>query len=247
MSDITWDFLFTRIENDPIKHLGGLSPHLLSAYFSGYELARSFHRREEIGGDLSLGRFGRWFTKHAYAGPQGYASFCVLLTDTEEDALKLFFEFRKLASKDIAELEPATTISQETRLSIVEFLKMDAIRKRPAMYFSNDYWLPQMWAMCNGYVVAEQDIGKESSDARTLLAFERWIWERYPFAEGKNWGKLFQFLAMGVLLGSLELFYDEFELFLDGGSTTDKTQRFQKFLDDAVASALANDKDNGQS
>jgi hypothetical protein len=75
-----------------------------------------------------------------------------------------------------------------------------------------------------------------------LAAFERWVWERFPFAEGKNWGKLFQFLALDVPANALELFFDNFDLFLEGGSPKDNTRRFQSLLDEAVKSVLADQK-----
>lgn len=226
-----------------MKHLGGFSPRLLYPYFMGYEHALSFHEKGQLSGDLSLYQFSRWFTEHAYGGPQGFASFCLLLTDTDEDGLKLFFEFRKLSKKDLASLESSPALSLDMKISILEFLKMDAIRERPAMYFGNGEWLTQMWAMCNGYVDAEQDIGaKNSPDAQKLKAFEIWLWDRFPFAEGKNWGKLFQFLALEVNSNALELFFDNLDLFLDGASPKDNSKRFQQFLDDAVASVLENQK-----
>lgn len=93
--------------------------------------------------------------------------------------------------------------------------------------------------MWNGYLHAEKDAGiSDSVDGSTFKAFEKWLWERYSFADGKSWGRLFEFLSLGVNEKALEDFYGHLELFLSGGSAKDHTKRFQQFLDEAVASAL---------
>lgn len=97
---ITHELLFERIKQDPVKHLGGCSPSFIFPYFGGYEHARRFHGKPDVAGRLSLRQFGKWFCEKAYGGPQGFARYCILLTDTDETALELFYEFRKLALKD---------------------------------------------------------------------------------------------------------------------------------------------------
>lgn len=240
--EITCEILLERIEADPIKHLGGYSPKLIYTYFAGYEHARNFHSWSKIGGQLSMSQFNDWFMNNAYRGPQGWASFCELLTDTEEEALKLFFEFRKLAKKAVgAAGEHNDTVSgtSETKLSMIELITADAIRNRPAMYFGNSHWTTGMWAMWHGYVSAEKDMDVENSpDCIKFTGFQKWLWERHPFAKDKNWGKLFQFLGMDVNANALEQFYDHLDLFLEEESPTAHTKRFQEFLDVAVAAAL---------
>lgn len=236
---ITWDALLDRIEADPITHLGGFSPELLHAYFMGYEHALSFHEKGKIEGSPSLFQFGRWFAEHAYAGPQGFARFCSLLTQSEENALKLFFEFRKLSKKDLASLKEPPQDPSEMTMSLLEFLKLDVVRTRPVMYFGSDECVTRLWAMTKGYTDAEDDIGiSNSADAQALKAFDEWISERFPFAQGANWGKLFHFLALCRNSKGYELFFDNFDLFLEGGSPKDHTKRFQKFLDEVVDSVV---------
>lgn len=52
-----------------------------------------------------------------------------------------------------------------------------------------------------------------------------------------NFGKLFQFLALDVQANALENFFDHLDLYLGGGAPDAHTERFQSFLDEAVASA----------
>jgi hypothetical protein len=237
--EVTWDILFSRIETDPVRYLGGYSPSLLYPYFDGYEHSRRFHNVPEISGELSLNQINQWFIDHAYAGPQGFASFCELLTDTDDKALQLFFEFRKLARKDVSKLKKGSWGVDETKLTFLELVQSARMRTRPALYFGNKHWITGIWSMWKGYIEAECDTGiKVSADNLSFYSFEQWLWERYPFAEGKNWGRLFEFLALGSNVKALEEFYDHIELFLIGGSPKDHTGRCQKFLDQAVASAL---------
>jgi hypothetical protein len=233
--NITWDALFERIEGDPPEHLGGYSPGLLGQYFSGYEHALRFHSRQPIVGELGLWQFSQWFADHV---SPGYAGVCLLQTDSDVEALELFFEFRKLARADISTLPLDDKDWNYESLSMLDLIQHpDAMRLRPAMYFGNSLWTLRLWAMWNGYVEAEKDIGIEASrDTRVFFEFSNWLGERYPFAEGKNWGKLFQFLALDVHAAALENFYDHLELFLEGGAPEDHTKRFQTFLDEAVAS-----------
>lgn len=235
--EITWDALLERIKSDPPKHLGGFSPQLLGSYFFGYEHGLAFHSRPQIDGELSLYQLNEWFIRHICPGPQNYASICLLQMDSEEEALELFFEFRKLAKKDIAKLPAGSWKLNVESLSVLGLIRSDAIQARPAMYFGSGAWTCHLWTMWNGYVEAEKDIGIENSrDATVFMEFSKWLDERYPFAEGKNWGKLFQFLALDVHATALENFYDHLELFLEGGAPQDHTKRFQAFLDEAVAS-----------
>jgi len=237
---VTWNSLFERIENDPLPHIGGFSPRLINSYFCGYEQARSFHNLPKIEGGLSLHQINRWFIDHAYKGPQGCASFCLLLTETESEALKLFFEFRRLAQKDKLSLETETeAVGAEDAWSMLDLLRSEAVRNRPAMYFGNEQWIQTLWAWWNGYVEAEREAGIENSaDAAAFAGFDKWMGERYSFAHGANWGKIFEFLAMSNNASAFENFSDHLELFLEGGSPKEHTKRFQQFLDDAVAAAL---------
>ncbi|MBP7376538.1 MAG: hypothetical protein KA956_08660, partial [Pyrinomonadaceae bacterium] len=197
---------------------------------------------------LTMGDFNQWFIKNAWAGPQGWASYCEMLTDTEEEALRLFFEFRKLATKPVSSASDEGTVTviraaPEGKLSMIGLITSDAIRRRPGMYLGNCNWTSRMWSMWNGYVIADQDMGiVDSPDAVMFKEFQVWLWKRYPFGEKTHWGKLFQFLGMDVNANVLEQFYDHFDLFLEGSPPDSNTKRFQEFLDGAVAAAMKNQK-----
>jgi hypothetical protein len=237
---ITWDNLLERIKDAPLEHLGGFSPRLVLAYFFGYDLALQFHGHQEIEGTFGLYEFNRWFISKAYAGPQGWASYCLLLTNTNEDALDLFFEFRRLAkASDWADEDRLQSSPPDHRLSFLELLHSDGLRERPAMYFGNTEWIRAIWAMWNGYVWAEQDIGvKDSVDAEAFRGFQDWLKQRFGFAQDSNFGKIFEFNALDINEKALQDFFDHLEIFLEGSAPDGRTKRFQSFLDDAVAAAL---------
>ena len=50
--------------------------------------------------------------------------------------------------------------------TLIEFLLNTPIRERPAMYFGNHRWISSLWAMCNGFLWAEKDLGIESSSTK---------------------------------------------------------------------------------
>lgn len=235
---ITWDNLLERIKDQPVEHLGGFSPRLLSHYFTGYGHALQFHRHLPIQGAMGLFEFSRWFSSHAYAGPPGWTSYCLLLTTTEEAAIELFFEFRQIAkTSDWTEEHRSVSPPTNGTPSFMELLRSDALRDRPAMYFGNWGWVQGIWAMWHGYVSAERDIGAaESIEVDTFRGFEEWLKKRFEFAQGANFGKIFEFLSLGVKEKALELFFDHLEIFLDGCPPNQHTNRFQALLDVAVES-----------
>ena len=238
--EITWDNLLERIKDRPLEHLGGLSPRLLDAYFIDYSEARQFHGHQEIQGTFGLFEFNRWFVSNAYAGPQGWASYCLLLTNTDEEALDLFFEFRRLAKASDWAVEYRFPLAPtDHKPSFLALIQSDALRKRPAMYFGNTNWIRAIWAMWSGYVWAEQDIGfKNSIDSDTFRGFQDWLKQRFGFAQDANFGKIFEFISLDIKEKALEDFFDHLELFLEGSPPEAPTKRFQSFLDDAVAAAL---------
>lgn len=238
--EITWKDLLARIQDDPLAHLGGLSPELLYPYVNGYDHALRIHSKNGIRGEQGLWDFNRWFMSHAYRGPQGWASYCVLLTDTDEEALDLFFEFYGLFIKsDWKKEDPTPTADRDIAMSMLDLLKSDAVRTRPAMYFGNDLWLRSLWAMWNGYIWAEKDASVESSpDNEVFVGFQEWINQRFEFTRGANWGKVFDFLALNHKEKALENFFDHFDLYLEGAPPDARTSRFQTWLDEALANAL---------
>jgi hypothetical protein len=184
--------------------------------------------------------FSRWFIAKAYAGPQGWASYCVLLTDNEEQALELFYEFRRIAKKskwkDEDPFQPGTP---DMHISVLDLIKTDVIRQRPAMYFGNSGWLSGFWALWSGYVWAESDMGIDTSpDRDAFTGFQDWLGRRFEFAQGANFGKLFDFLALDVQTKAWENFLDHLDLFFEGAPPDARTKRFQNLLDEAVTAAL---------
>jgi hypothetical protein len=245
---ITHEFLFERVREDPTGHLGGYSPKLLRAYFMGYDNARRFHGRSPIEGLLALNEFSKWFSDNVYGGREGFAAFCHLFADSEEKALELFFEFRELRLKEMEATPPAETVEPSGRtddpdqehISVTSLTLHETMRTKTALYFGNGSWLRGMWAMWSGYVWSERDMGIESSqDAQHFHNFQNWIKERYPFSSGTNWGKVMEFLGIGRDENAREQFYDHFELFLEGAPPDAQTKSMKEW----IAACLADVKE----
>lgn len=240
--EITWNNLLARIKADPLSHLGGVSPRLLDPYFVGYGYALRFHEKGDIQGEYGVWDFNRWFASRVYGGPQGWASYCVLLTNLDEEALDLFFEFHHLFIKSgWRNVGPESSFAT-SEISMLDLLKSDAVRTRPAMYFGNDLWLPSLWAMWNGYVWAEKDTSVQSPDQAAFVGFQDWLDRRFEFEQRPNFAKIFDFKALNVNEKALEDFFDHFDLYLTGAPPDTRTSKYQAFLDEAVGAILKDQK-----
>ena len=236
--EVNYELLFDRIKADPIAHLGSFSPSVIYPYFEGYKLARRKHGFGEISGRMSLFQFGRWFSDKVSSGSHNCSSICLLKTDTEEEALALFFEFHRIAIKEFTESqaeEPGQQTTDEVK-ALAEWILHDSMRTRPVLYFGNTDWLRSMWALCSGYIWAEIDLGINGSEDQNIFTnFQTWLDKRYSFAEGANWGKLFTFLGMDSNQKAYGKFYDDFELFLEGGTPDSSTKRMQEWIEESIA------------
>ncbi len=152
-------------------------------------------------------------------------SLCLLLTNGEREAFDLYFELYDGALEECKdklticnqEQRPINPDEIEKSSTLISFLLEAPLRERPAMYFGSHSWIGSLWAMCNGFLWAEKDMGIEnSSDAVSMELFQLWLDDRYPIAKGTNWSKLFDFLALHSNSGALKEFYEHFEMFLEG-------------------------------
>ncbi len=237
--DITYESLFERIRESPLEHIGGYSPQLIFSYFVGYE-----HGIRHYGKPAPKG-FGPheqrlWSLQTPNANP---ASVSELMTDTDADAFDLFFAFYRRALDNPKEIQPGTVEYEKIDQTLTEFVLGESIRKRPAMYFGNEKWLPNLWAFCSGYLWAERDMGiTDSADRQTFNGFQAWLDERYPFAKGRNWGKLMSYLGLGSSRQALDKFYDHFETFLEGTPPDGQTKQCREW----IQAVLENVKERGE-
>ncbi|MCW1924978.1 hypothetical protein OKA05_20615 [Luteolibacter arcticus] len=94
---------------------------------------------------------------------------------------------------------------------------MEAIRKRPGMYFGNDAAASHLWSMLSGCSWAEMDTTGKPGKAHAFQAlFQSWIEERFPFSNGIPWHRTFHFVSLGSAERSLSTFFDHFDLFQSG-------------------------------
>lgn len=242
-----YETLLFRIKDDPIAHLGRCEVDYISSYFIGYEVARRAWQQTEVPRRLDWEKFRAWQESKVHLCNQNLESFCRLLTDSEETAFNLFFALFETALKENEnklvdhkfEIKQIRQYDTEKKLRLIDFIRDPEFRKRPAMYFGNNGWLGSFWAMCNGFVWAEKDMGLvNSSDATTLRKFQTWLDERYPIGKGRNWGRLLDFLALHSNQGGFDQFYEEFEMFLAGEPPDASPQ----WIKEAVESALKNQR-----
>ena len=225
MPDYEW--LLERIRQSPKEHLGQISVSRIDSYINGYDDARRFWGLPAVHRRLSWDRFREWQESKFHLCSQNIQSLCILVSEDEQQAFELFFYFNDMALNECkADLiikddlvdknfDPTKAVKVTT---LVEFiLNPEGIRKRPAMYFGNSLILSGLWAMCNGFLWAEKDLGiTDSSDAINFELFQIWLDERYPIAKGQNWDKLFYFNAINSENRALDQFYENSEMFLEG-------------------------------
>lgn len=214
----------------------------------GYDFARKFWGLPDVHRRLSWDKFREWQESKFHLCRQNLQSFCILVCEDEKQAFDLFFHFSDMAldeceadlviKEDLAgkNFNPTKAVKSTTLIEFI--LNPEGIRKRPAMYFGNNQ-VSGMWAMCNGFLWAEKDLGiTDSSDAMNLELFQLWLDERYPFAKGQSWDKLFYFEGLGSESNGLEQFYENFEMFLEG-KTSDAPPRW---IETAIENILKNQK-----
>lgn len=221
-----YESLLERIRNSPHKHLGRRSVSEINPYISGYDTARISWGLPNVPRRLGFERYRRWVESKVHLCRQNLESFCLLLTEDEREAFDLFFELHDAALDECEtdlvlpedfESRNFTQSSATKSGTLVEFILNETMKTKPALYFGNHRWVSGLWALCNGFLWAERDLGvRDSSDAMNLELFQLWIDERYPIAKGQTWDKLFYFNAIHSERWALEQFYENFEMFLAG-------------------------------
>lgn len=222
---IEYESLLYRIRENPIEHLGRRSINEIQSYFFGYGVARQFWQQPKVSYRISRERFREWLDSKVHLCRQNMESLCLLLTDDESQAFDLYFELYDSAleecKKDLTICnqvqKPINSEKVKKSSTLIEFILQSPFKERPAMYFGNYRWITSLWAMCNGFIWAEKDMGIEnSSDAMNLELFQFWLDERYPIAKSRNWDRLFDFLGLHSNSSALKEFYENFEMFMEG-------------------------------
>ncbi len=245
---IDYESLLDRVRQNPYEHLGRCSVSEIYPYFIGYDIARKNWGLSEIHYQFDRDEFRDWIESKVHLCNKNLQTFCLLMTETEKEAFNLYFEFYDLAieeckvnltiNKEISDAEFNLNISEKSA-TLVDFILNEEFRKRPAMYFGNHRKVSGLWAMCNGFLWAEKDLGiEDSSDAINLEMFQLWIDERYPIAKGKPWDKIFFYNALNSDDRALKEFYDHFEMFLEGK----KSDAPPRWVEIAIESIKKNEK-----
>lgn len=230
-----YEFLLGRIRQSPYEQLGRRSVSEINPYIIGYDTARNCWGLPPVPRRLNLERFRQWVDSKVHLCRQNLQSFCLLLTEDEREAFDLFFELHNAAleeCKDDLVLQEDLESKNFNQASImksgtlVDFILNELMKTKPALYFGNHRWVSGLWALCNGFLWAERDLGiTDSSDAMNMELFQFWIDERYPIAKGKTWDKIFYFNAIHSESWALKQFYENFEMFL-GGKKPDSPPRW---------------------
>ena len=141
-----------------------------------------------------------------------FSSFISLHSQSEEEALDWFFSI----------IEKYAASSMPTDKSDIPFSEpliclMTDIRKRPNMYFGNStpshiftYLLGASWA--------EKDNNQEPIITNSLINFQSWVEKRYPYSKNCPWHKTYETSNPNVDNYPVEVFFNDFDLFLNGHS-----------------------------
>jgi hypothetical protein len=241
--------LHDRLRDDPVAHLGQKSVNLIMAYELGYELGQRRWGVPLLRSDVSWGAMQQWveqkFKWTAEMGcRQNAVSFALLMSVDEQSAFDFYLEMRADAAKELATVENTDTDSvQFAKTELVEFINSDQFRPRPSMWLGGKS-LDALWALCSGYIWAERDIGISASAAQYFVTqFQQWIEDRHPFAKGRPWNRILNFLALNSPDSAWSSFYDALDCFLAGQGPDSLSKRGETMLQAITRQILANDGD----
>ena len=110
------------------------------------------------------------------------------------------------------------------------------VLRRPGMFFGSNH-VSSLWAFTNGFRWAEHDLCMSSVASQQLVAFHKWVDERYPFGRGGTWARTFRFLAMSVPDRELTTLKEHLDLFLAGESADAADPTMEKMLASIIAQA----------
>ena len=223
---VYYEHLLNRIRQSPYEHLGRCSVSEIRPYFLGYGLAREFWGLSDISYRLKPEEFKEWLDGKVHLCRQDLQTFCLFLGENEKEAFGLFFEFYDSALAECGieinlrekpDIQDFDQSEHEKAGTLIKFVLDENFRRRPVLYFGNHRQVSGLWALCNGFLWAETDLGIiDSSDAINMELFQLWIEERYPMAKGKPWDKIFYFNTLHSESSAMKQFYEHFEMFLKG-------------------------------
>jgi hypothetical protein len=241
--------LHDRLRDDPAAHLGRKSVHLIMAYELGYELGQRRWGAPVLRLDVGSRAMQEWVEKKfgwtAEMGcRQNAVSFASLMSVDEQSAFDFYFEMRDAAARELESAESTDTdLMQFPRSELLEFINSDHFRQRPGMWMGRKS-LDDLWALCNGYLWAEMDMGIAVSAARDFASqFQQWIEDRYPFAKGRPWNKVLDFLTLSSPDRAWASFYDALDGFLAGQKPDSLSKTGEQMLQAITRKILASDPD----
>ena len=207
--------LLLHVAEDPCRFLGRRSYPLFESFLFGYgcNLPAGAGFQE-----LPASGFEE-FVRRRYPAPERWpyhlsvTCYVHFLGLDEASAFDLYVQLRR----DYFAAHPPVLL--EPRLSEGSSLEqmLEAIRKRPKMYFTRTPDLMAcLVAFLNGVVEAEHVHSGVSPTAALLEKFQAWMNARCPWSLARPWDRILQFQNLWDPERSLTAFWTCFDLFRDG-------------------------------
>tara|TARA_R110002072_G_scaffold301279_1_gene480700 strand:+ start:1878 stop:2699 length:822 start_codon:yes stop_codon:yes gene_type:complete len=221
----THDEVLARLREDPLTHLGRVSLRALGAYEIGYSCGRSSLGLQGLPGSSYPEQHQAWIHAKICKDMTGEhrgrlnAGNAMSLTSAARlfsvDDRAAFETYLGLRQEMIRECGAGVGFTSDARESFG--VTLQRVLARPAMFFGNDYTAGELWAFCSGFRWAEVDVNSESGEVASVFAgFQTWMESRYPFASGRSWDRILDWLMLGSAAGALESFASHWEMFQGG-------------------------------
>jgi hypothetical protein len=236
--------LYTRLQADPVAQLGRKSVCLIGPYVTGYEWARVRYGlpafADPLGEPLQHWAERRFGWTAVMGCRQGICCFARLFAADEAEAFDMYFRFREQARAELGELSPCETYDGWDAKPLVEWLCDEHFRTRTGLYLEPS--VEGIWVFCNAYLAAERDLGHaDSDDTRALAGFADWIGQRYPFATGRPWHKVIDFLNLHQRDRAKESFFAAFDQYRAGDPPGAMSTKAREILASITKQVLATD------
>jgi len=219
----TFDDLLERAAADPEAHLGRRSLKALEAYLTGHNTGLRTYGVADVRDSIDGDAFRIWVNSRLEMREEHERTFSLvscaeLMSGTDYEAFDTYLKLLRQAERECPSAGPVPKLmAPPIREAIPLQVVLKPVLDCPAMYFGDDSSTHQLFAFCNGFLGAENDIGVDGPENRQLLQmFQEWLDCRYPFGKGRPWGHTLYFLSLGSGGRSFAAFASYMEMFLNG-------------------------------
>lgn len=147
----------------------------------------------------------------------------------EEKALYLYLDYQRRLAFPLEEKAPADNVVTFEWNPFDAMKPGEGMRKRPGMYFGNEFSAAHLWSFLSGNRWRELDTGKTHGPVGTFMReFQQWFEARHPFGKDIPWHRTMLFLVMECPQQSWDEFFECYDLFSEGKSPDHPSRKVEE-------------------